>query len=179
MWSLFMPSRLQPGITGIFLWLMPAKEGGNYVNPGSTVFSMLHTWVLATNSFFQKLAACVCVWSLTALCLKIVCPSELGAIVQRWTNSRDGYALCLLRQPNIQSSHPLSHLMPSIYTYGGCTLYTLPREWRTWHTWNKMRILKVVVMKISWSTSIIILLVQSNETNWKCEIQAILKWCVC
>merc|ERR1711963_1136040 len=46
------------------------------------------------------------------------------AIVQRWTNSRDGYTPCLLRQPNIQSSHPLSHLMPSIYPYGGYTFCT-------------------------------------------------------
>ena len=80
--GVFLPSQVQqPDITAerknlLTTSRMPAKEGGNYVNSGSTVFPMLHTRLLATNSFFYELAACVCVWSLTALCLKIVCPSE-------------------------------------------------------------------------------------------------------
>ena len=126
----FLPSRLeQPGITAarknlLTKSLMPAKEGGNYVNPGSTVFPMLHTWVLATNSFFSQTGRlCLCLITDRTL-LEDCLPIGAGrAIVQRWTNSRDGYALCLLRQPNIQSSHPLSHLMPSIHPYEGCTLY--------------------------------------------------------
>ena len=156
--GVFLPSRVQqPDITAerknlLTTSRMPGKEGGNYVNPGSTAFAMLHTWVLATNSFFQKLAACVCVWSLTALCLKIVCPSELGEPL-----SKDGQILEMATRTaswTNQTSNPLilcpiSCLLSIRMKNVHCTLYTLPREWRTWHTWNKMRILKIVVMKTS------------------------------
>ena len=87
----------------LLMALMPAKEGGNYVNLCSTVFPLpCRVQSLATRFVLPSSGQSVCLITDHTLFEDCV-PSGGRSIVQRWTNSQDG---CTPHQPTNQTSNP-------------------------------------------------------------------------
>ena len=115
-----------------------AKEGGNYVNLGPTVFPLPH-WVWPHFFLLPSSGFCgLCVWSLTTLSLKIfVCPADGEAL------SKDGQILKMVAHTRCQTSNPtiLCPISPRPISCM-CREYTLCST-KTQHTWKIKVMFKV------------------------------------